>query len=69
MGDIDQLPSVGPVNVLAHWINSGKVPVVGITQVFRQAQQSAIITAANEINRGQYPTIEHIKNNPISHCL
>ncbi|AFZ61213.1 ATP-dependent RecD-like DNA helicase [Anabaena cylindrica FACHB-243] len=69
VGDIDQLPSVGPGNVLADLINSGKVPVVRLTQVFRQAQQSAIITAAHEINRGQYPTIEHINNNPVSDCL
>ncbi|MTJ46870.1 ATP-dependent RecD-like DNA helicase, partial [Dolichospermum sp. UHCC 0259] len=66
VGDIDQLPSVGPGSVLADLINSGRVPVVRLTQVFRQAQQSAIITAAHEINRGQYPTIEPISNSPVS---
>jgi exodeoxyribonuclease V alpha subunit len=69
VGDIDQLPSVGPGSVLADLINSGRVPVVRLTQVFRQAQQSAIITAAHQINRGQYPTIEPINNSPVSDCL
>jgi exodeoxyribonuclease V alpha subunit len=69
VGDIDQLPSVGPGSVLADLINSGRVPVVRLTQVFRQAQQSAIITAAHQINRGQYPTIEPISNSPVSDCL
>jgi len=69
VGDIDQLPSVGPGSILADLINSGRVPVVRLTQVFRQAQQSAIITAAHQINRGQYPTIEPISNSPVSDCL
>ncbi|MEA5578706.1 ATP-dependent RecD-like DNA helicase [Anabaena sp. UHCC 0451] len=69
VGDIDQLPSVGPGSILADLINSGRVPVVRLTQVFRQAQQSAIITAAHQINRGQYPTIEPINNSPVSDCL
>ncbi len=69
VGDIDQLPSVGPGQILADLINSGRVPVVRLTQVFRQAQQSAIITAAHQINRGQYPTIEPISDNPVSDCL
>ncbi len=69
VGDIDQLPSVGPGSVLADLINSSRVPVVRLTQVFRQAQQSAIITAAHQINRGQYPTIEPISNSPVSDCL
>ena len=69
VGDIDQLPSVGPGQILADMINSGRVPVVRLTQVFRQAQSSAIITAAHQINRGQYPTIEPISDNPVSDCL
>ena len=69
VGDIDQLPSVGPGQILADLINSGRVPVVRLTQVFRQAQTSAIITAAHQINRGQYPTIEPIRDNPVSDCL
>ncbi|MDZ8264385.1 ATP-dependent RecD-like DNA helicase [Nostoc sp. ChiQUE01b] len=69
VGDIDQLPSVGPGQILADLINSGRVPVVRLTQVFRQAQQSAIITAAHQINRGIYPTIEPISDNPVSDCI
>ncbi|MGJ5633640.1 SF1B family DNA helicase RecD2 [Nostoc sp. CALU 1950] len=69
VGDIDQLPSVGPGQILADLINSGRVPVVRLTQVFRQAQQSAIISAAHQINRGQYPTIEPISDNPMSDCI
>lgn len=69
VGDIDQLPSVGPGQILADLINSGRVPVVRLTQVFRQAQQSAIITAAHQINRGIYPTIEPISDNPMSDCI
>lgn len=69
VGDIDQLPSVGPGQILADLINCGRVPVVRLTQVFRQAQQSAIISAAHQINRGQYPTIEPISDNPVSDCI
>ncbi|WP_242037777.1 ATP-dependent RecD-like DNA helicase [Tolypothrix sp. FACHB-123] len=69
VGDIDQLPSVGPGNILADLINSQRVPVVRLTQVFRQAQQSAIVTAAHQINRGHYPTIEPICDRPVSDCL
>ncbi|MCC5619032.1 ATP-dependent RecD-like DNA helicase [Nostoc sp. CHAB 5836] len=69
VGDIDQLPSVGAGQVLADLINSGRVPVVRLTQVFRQAKTSAIITTAHQINRGIYPTIEPISDNPVSDCL
>ncbi|BAY66951.1 RecD/TraA family helicase (plasmid) [Calothrix brevissima NIES-22] len=69
VGDIDQLPSVGAGNVLADLINSGKVPVVRLTQVFRQAATSKIITAAHQINQGQYPNIESISDTPQSDCL
>ncbi|MEW6497225.1 MAG: AAA family ATPase, partial [Cyanobacteriota bacterium] len=69
VGDIDQLPSVGPGNVLQDLIASNRVPVVRLTQIFRQAAQSAIITAAHQINTGQYPTIEPISDNPRSDCL
>jgi exodeoxyribonuclease V alpha subunit len=50
VGDIDQLPSVGPGQVLADVIASGAVPVVRLTEVFRQAAQSRIITSAHRIN-------------------
>ncbi len=69
VGDIDQLPSVGPGKVLADFIDSEKVPVVRLTQVFRQAQSSAIVRAAHQINRGQYPNLELISDTPQSDCL
>jgi exodeoxyribonuclease V alpha subunit len=57
VGDINQLPSVGPGQVLADIIQSGAVPVVRLTEVFRQATQSRIIAAAHQINRGQIPDL------------
>ena len=55
VGDIDQLPSVGPGQVLADIIGSGAVPVVRLTEVFRQAAVSRIITNAHRINQGAMP--------------
>ena len=57
VGDIDQLPSVGPGQVLADIISSAAVPVVRLTEVFRQAAQSRIITAAHRINQGSIPDL------------
>ena len=57
VGDIDQLPSVGPGQVLADIMNSGAVPVVRLTEVFRQAAQSKIITSAHRINEGRVPDL------------
>ena len=57
VGDVDQLPSVGPGQVLADVIASGAVPVVKLTEVFRQAAQSRIITNAHRINQGQMPEL------------
>ena len=57
VGDIDQLPSVGPGQVLADIIASGAVPVVRLTEVFRQAAHSRIITCAHQINRGIIPDL------------
>ena len=58
VGDIDQLPSVGPGQVLADLIASGAVPVVRLTEVFRQAAQSRIVTMAHRINKGELPEFE-----------
>lgn len=55
VGDVDQLPSVGPGQVLADIIASGAVPVTRLTQVFRQAAGSLIIRNAHNINRGMMP--------------
>lgn len=57
VGDIDQLPSVGPGQVLADIIASAAVPVVRLTEVFRQAAQSRIITSAHRINQGFVPDL------------
>ena len=57
VGDIDQLPSVGAGQVLADIIQSGAVPVVRLTEVFRQAATSKIITAAHRINKGLMPDL------------
>ncbi len=57
VGDIDQLPSVGPGQVLADVISSGAVPVVRLTEVFRQAAQSQIIVNAHRINHGVIPDL------------
>ena len=57
VGDVDQLPSVGPGQVLADIIASGVVPVVRLTEVFRQAARSRIVTTAHGINRGAIPDL------------
>jgi ATP-dependent exoDNAse (exonuclease V), alpha subunit - helicase superfamily I member len=61
VGDIDQLPSVGPGQVLADVISSGAVPVVRLTEVFRQAAQSQIIVNAHRINQGVIPIFANPK--------
>ena len=55
VGDVDQLPSVGPGAVLADIIDSGSVPTVRLTEIFRQAATSRIIVNAHRINQGQMP--------------
>ena len=57
VGDIDQLPPVGPGQALADIIASGAVPVVRLTEVFRQAAQSQIVQSAHRINSGQMPDL------------
>ena len=59
VGDIDQLPSVGPGSVLRDLIDSGVIPVVRLTHIFRQAQQSHIITNAHRINQGELPYVDN----------
>jgi exodeoxyribonuclease V alpha subunit len=57
VGDVDQLPSVGPGQVLADIIDAGVTPVVRLTEVFRQAAESRIIVNAHRINRGDMPEL------------
>lgn len=57
VGDADQLPPVGPGNVLRDVIDSGLIPVVRLDEIFRQAQESMIIINAHKINKGEYPVM------------
>jgi exodeoxyribonuclease V alpha subunit len=57
VGDVDQLPSVGPGTVLRDLIDSDAVPVARLTQVFRQAAESLIVQNAHRINRGEFPRL------------
>ena len=57
IGDTDQLPSVGAGNVLKALIESRKIPVIELTEVFRQAQESLIVTNAHRINKGDFPEL------------
>lgn len=57
VGDSDQLPSVGPGNVLGDLIESGLIPVVRLNEIFRQAQQSLIVTNAHKIVNGEIPIL------------
>lgn len=59
VGDINQLPSVGPGNVLKDMIASKCIPVVMLEEIFRQAKGSQIITNAHRINRGDFPNIQN----------
>ena len=57
VGDSDQLPSVGPGNILSDLTESGVVPVVRLNEIFRQAQQSLIVTNAHKIVNGEMPVL------------
>ncbi|MDE6668580.1 MAG: ATP-dependent RecD-like DNA helicase [Muribaculaceae bacterium] len=59
VGDIDQLPSVGAGNVLRDIIDSGRIPVIRLTRIFRQAQTSRIVMNAHAINAGYFPNISN----------
>jgi exodeoxyribonuclease V alpha subunit len=55
VGDVDQLPSIGPGQVLADLIAAGRVPVIRLVEIFRQAAESGIVRNAHRINRGELP--------------
>ena len=55
VGDADQLPSVGPGQVLHHMIESGRIPYVDLRYIFRQAEGSSIVSLAHEMKRGSLP--------------
>jgi exodeoxyribonuclease V alpha subunit len=69
VGDVDQLPSVGPGMVLRDLIVSEQVPAVRLTEVFRQAAQSHIVTNAHRINVGQFPHLTPTIKFAESDCL
>jgi len=58
VGDVNQLPSVGPGTILKDIISSGTVPVIELDEIFRQAKESQIIVSAHKINAGILPTLE-----------
>jgi exodeoxyribonuclease V alpha subunit len=57
IGDIDQLPSVGPGNLLKDMIDSGVIPVIRLTHIFRQKEKSLIVVNAHRVNQGKYPVL------------
>ena len=57
VGDPDQLPSVGPGQLFDHLIRSGVIPTVRLTEIFRQARQSAIVMGAHQVNQGVLPPL------------
>ncbi|HEY4695343.1 MAG TPA: ATP-dependent RecD-like DNA helicase [Candidatus Hydromicrobium sp.] len=63
VGDIDQLPAVGPGNVLSDIIGSGVVPVIELKKIYRQESESLIIYNAHKVRDGQFPYIGKPKNN------
>nr|WP_036477325.1 AAA family ATPase [Myxosarcina sp. GI1] len=67
--DIAQLPSVAPGNVLRDLIASQQISVVRLTQVFRQAAESAIVRTAHQINNGRIPKLELVSMKATSDCL
>jgi exodeoxyribonuclease V alpha subunit len=57
VGDVDQLPSVGPGSVLLDFIRSEAVPVVRLSRIFRQAEESRIVVNAHRVNQGELPLV------------
>lgn len=64
VGDVDQLPSVGPGQVLADVIASDVVPTIRLTEIFRQAAESGIVRNAHRINRGELPAFARAEDGP-----
>ena len=62
IGDVDQLPSIGAGNVLRDIISSDVIPVIKLERIFRQAQNSRIVTNAHKINKGEFPDISNTRN-------
>ena len=60
-GDSNQLPSVGPGNILSDMIDSQFIPITKLNKIFRQSEKSQIIVAAHQINRGEFPELNNFK--------
>ncbi len=69
VGDSDQLPSVGAGHVLGDMLDSGVIPSTRLSQVFRQAQESLIVTNAHRIRKGEFPTLVPPKERSGQNCL
>jgi exodeoxyribonuclease V alpha subunit len=69
VGDSDQLPSVGAGNVLGDLLDSGVVPAIRLTQVFRQAQESLVVSNAHRIRRGEFPLLVPPREREGKNCL
>jgi exodeoxyribonuclease V alpha subunit len=69
VGDVDQLPSVGPGTVLHDLIESGVVPIMRLTEVFRQAANSQIIINAHRVRRGQMPDVRRAERDSDFHFV
>lgn len=69
VGDVDQLPSVGPGAVLSDIIDSGQIPTVRLTEIFRQANTSQIIINAHRINQGRFPEAQPAKGLTDFYCI
>jgi exodeoxyribonuclease V alpha subunit len=67
VGDVDQLPSVGPGNVLRDLIESGVIPVVRLDTIFRQARRSLIVLNAHRINSGEFPLLKAPEEDDAKH--
>ena len=66
VGDVDQLPSVGPGNVLKDVIDSDGFTVVRLTEIFRQAQESMIIVNAHRVNQGEFPQLKETNRKEVT---
>lgn len=69
VGDVDQLPPVGPGSVLQPIIDSGVAPVIDLREIFRQAAESSIITSALAVRRGRVPVLEKLPLPPTPEAL
>ena len=69
VGDSDQLPSVGAGHVLGDMLDSGVIPSIRLSQVFRQAQESLIVTNAHRIRKGEFPQLVPPKERNGQNCL